>query len=89
MSKGELVVKEYSSGGGGGGRGSLITFADLTACSPIELDRLSYALISYLAYRAMLDPHGEALLFLTLPDGSTEVIHGRNLDVLASVVHIF
>ena len=89
LTRGELVVKEYSSGIGGGGRGSVIVFADLIASNIVELDKLAYMLVSYFAYRSMIDPTGEAILFLTLPDGNLEILHGKNIDVLSGIVYLF
>lgn len=90
LAKGELVVKEFSSGlSGAGGTGSIILFADLISSSVSEFDKLSYRLLTLVLRYAAINPYGELVLFLTLPDNSMEVLRGEARSILVELYKLF
>ncbi len=90
IAKGELVVKEFSGGLNSLNElGPIIIFADITVSNILEFDKVSYNIFSLILKYAALNPHGELVLLLTLPNGDMIAISGGARDVLLELYKLF
>ncbi|MCX8198512.1 MAG: DUF58 domain-containing protein [Sulfolobales archaeon] len=80
ISKGILIVKEFSRGMPPGGGKSSIIIADWDASNPIELDLLIQS-----TYSAVFTGEAKKMVYLKVPSGGVYVIKGELLDVLSAL----